>query len=109
MVQIHSGIELRHDIRLGRHGTPMAIITGGRTLGIAPKANLFLIKAKGSFILKPGDPFKTLGYQFPAIEHVLTNLRHIINSKRAEDSDAKSVVQMSWGKSCYCVCICYTL
>jgi subtilisin family serine protease len=58
---------LDEDVKKGSHGTKMAIIAAGKDIGVAPNANLYLVKAKGSYL---NDGWMTFGY----IQHIKLGL-----------------------------------
>ncbi|KAK7183332.1 uncharacterized protein CC84DRAFT_1218950 [Paraphaeosphaeria sporulosa] len=103
MKRVHNDVSLKEDVKLGHHGTKMAIVTAGKTLGISPKANLVLFKAKGSWVPSTGAKFQTVSYQYQALDYALDNIRAMIMRKRIDDAERpvdqheRSVVQMSWG------------
>jgi hypothetical protein len=91
---------LDEDITRGLHGTKMAIVAAGKKQGIAPNANLYLIKAKGSWLKDangPADNFAIYAYQIQAVAFALTKVRSEIQRKINTDPSARSVINMSWG------------
>jgi subtilisin family serine protease len=104
-----NAVILDEDIRRGTHGTKMAIIAAGKKVGVAPNANLYLVKAKGAWARDANDPtddFLIYRYQIQAVDLALDRVRSEIQARLNTDSNAKSVVNMSWGKSTsYSVCI----
>lgn len=92
---------LDEDVTRGSHGTKMAIIAAGRIHGVAPSANLHLIKAKRTYLTDANDAadnFKIYVYQIAAVDQALTRIRSEIQARLNVDSAAKSVINMSWGK-----------
>ncbi|KAI8942389.1 hypothetical protein NX059_000463 [Plenodomus lindquistii] len=85
------------NIGLGDHGTMMAGLAGGRDTGMAPNADLYLIKTKGHYRHQTGDRLGTTGYTYFGLRDVLNVVRRDIRSRLAANPDAKSVVNMSWG------------
>jgi hypothetical protein len=86
----------------GGHGTKMAIVAAGRTHGIAPNANLFLLKIKGQYNLGKTDPpsqDKTYVLQIRALTRAFQEIRLHVNRRVTADANAKSVINMSWGES----------
>jgi hypothetical protein len=85
------------------HGTKMATIAAGKTHGIAPNANLYLLKTKGQWNRLSPDvlpvPDMTYAIQPKALTQVLGEIRRHIRRRLETDATAKSVINMSWGKS----------
>jgi hypothetical protein len=92
---------LNEDITIGAHGTKMATIAAGKVEGVAPNANLHLIKAKGSYLKDASDPdnFTPYAYQPSAIALALTKIRADVQRRLNADPNAKSVINMSFGMS----------
>lgn len=85
------------------HGTKMAAIAGGRINGVAPRANLYLMKIKGHY--NNGDkprpdrnPIKSARIFPRALAAVFDEIRRDVLARRLLDPRAKSVINMSWGK-----------
>lgn len=76
----------------GDHGTMMAILAGGKTLGIAPKSGLYLLKASADV---KGADGKVKSFFSPASIKDVTD--KIISNIRANPS-RKAVVSVSEGK-----------
>jgi hypothetical protein len=83
------------------HGTKMATIAAGKTHGIAPNANLYLLKTKGQWNTgkSEGEADKNASLQPKALSKVMQKIREHIQDRLDADKDAKSVINMSWGKS----------
>lgn len=76
----------------------MATIAAGNIYGIAPNADLHLVRTKGQ--IRTGG--KENGYwRSPALNYLSTLhfIDHIIGHINARGESAKSVVNMSWGRS----------
>ncbi|KAF1963807.1 subtilisin-like protein [Byssothecium circinans] len=97
--KVHKAAIVRdEDITLGFHGTKMATIAAGKQLGVAPNADLFLIKSKGSWAKSAtATESINIGYQAPGMSRVLLHVRSLIQSRLNADASAKSVINMSWG------------
>jgi subtilisin family serine protease len=99
---------LDEDVNKGSHGTKMAIIAAGKDSGVAPNANLYLVKAKGSYLNDadgPVDDFRIYpAYQVGAVRFALNHIRSVIQAKLNANSNEKSVINMSWGKSSLASC-----
>lgn len=87
------------------HGTKMASIAAGKRTGIAPNADLFLVKAKGNYNFEEqneqGETVRSkdraLVIQPAALQDILDTIREHIVQRLRSDPDTKSVVNMSWG------------
>ncbi|KAF1828008.1 subtilisin-like protein [Decorospora gaudefroyi] len=85
----------------GFHGTIMACLAGGAQIGVAPKANLYLFKVKGSYrnSNRP-DPIishhthRSVTYW---IRHVKEHIDQRERARPAGGPPLKSVINMSWG------------
>jgi hypothetical protein len=82
------------------HGTRMAIVAAGKTWGIAPNANLHLLKIRGEWNrgttgILPNEVYAT---QRKALEVAFDEIQGHVEDRLALDSSAKSVINMSWGK-----------
>jgi hypothetical protein len=86
----------------------MAVIAGGKVHGVAPNANLFLVKYKGQF--NRGNPRNDVNNLNPgkelnhsvlpgAVARCLNIVRQDIARRLQTDPMAKSVINMSWGKT----------
>ncbi|KAL5392849.1 hypothetical protein DPSP01_000545 [Paraphaeosphaeria sporulosa] len=83
----------------GTHGTMMAIIAAGKTLGIAPKANLYLAKTKNKYRNSSNRDYIHNGKVTPqALAYILTKIRDHIRARRLQNPNARSVINMSWGQ-----------
>ncbi|KAL1597255.1 hypothetical protein SLS60_008839 [Paraconiothyrium brasiliense] len=58
----------------GLHGTKMAIIVAGAVNGVARRADLYLVKAKGQYRKEPTSSVVNMGYTAPAISTALFEL-----------------------------------
>ncbi|KAH7073921.1 peptidase S8/S53 domain-containing protein [Paraphoma chrysanthemicola] len=81
------------------HGTKMATIAAGKGYGVAPKADLYLLKRngewnKGTESNKPDENYAT---QPPALAAVFDTIESHVRSRLRANSRAKSVINMSWG------------
>lgn len=66
--------------------------------GVAPNANLHLLKMKGQFNSGgPGAPDKTYALQVRSILSVFNEVRRHVNARLGTDPESKSVINMSWG------------
>ncbi|KAF2272251.1 uncharacterized protein EI97DRAFT_470584 [Westerdykella ornata] len=91
---------LPEDIRgVSGHGTKMASIAAGKTIGVAPNADLYLLKTKGAFNRgdAPDRPDTALGAQAVAMLGCLNRIQFHVENRLKVDKDAKSVVNMSFG------------
>lgn len=81
----------------------MATVAAGKVHGIAPNAHLHLLKMKGDYNKGPrnGRPMddSTYAVQPKALNKVLNEVRRHVSNNLARNSNAKSVVNMSWGIS----------
>jgi hypothetical protein len=89
--------------QLGRgdgHGTKMATIAGGKAHGIAPNANLYLLKIKGQWNKGSGLPEdeKNGSVQPKALVKTFGVIRNHVRNRLATNANARSVINMSWGK-----------
>lgn len=77
----------------------MATIAAGRERGISPNADLCLVKIKNT-IRHKFDPqlSHTLPITVQAAVWFLNEVREHIDRRMRQDSAAKSVINMSWGK-----------
>ncbi|KAF2445923.1 hypothetical protein P171DRAFT_276181 [Karstenula rhodostoma CBS 690.94] len=82
----------------GDHGTKMAIIAAGAVNGVARRANLYLMKAKGQYQREVGSDIVNLGYTVPAIQTTLDEIKRHIEERKRSNPNAKSVLSWSWGK-----------
>jgi len=78
----------------------MAIVAAGRFQGVASNANLHLSKTKGQWNTGSGQPEddRNVGIRPAALNRIFINLRSHIGRRIADDFNAKSVINMSWGK-----------
>ncbi|KAF2789529.1 subtilisin-like protein, partial [Melanomma pulvis-pyrius CBS 109.77] len=104
-------IVFNEDIGRSTHGTKMATIAGGKIHGIAPNADLFLVKTTGNFNRGPSteqeEREEREGTRFiedsnhplqpGALEDSLNAVRDHILERLKVNPDAKSVINMSWG------------
>jgi subtilisin family serine protease len=96
------------------HGTKMATIAAGKTLGVAPNANLYLMKTKGQWnrASSTSSPVSdmTLSLQNRALRRIFAEIREHVRQRLEKSNTAKSVINMSWGKIIYVYFIpCYSL
>jgi hypothetical protein len=79
----------------------MSVLAGGKTYGIAPNGDLFLVKTKtgirDEFFDETGGIFM-VGLQPGAVHWALERVKGHINNRLRADAEAKSVINMSWGK-----------
>jgi hypothetical protein len=82
------------------HGTKMATIAAGKTHGVAPNANLYLLKTKGQWNTGrlPREDDKNVGLRPKAFVVVLEKIRNHVETRLTTDKNAKSVINMSWGR-----------
>lgn len=77
----------------------MASIAAGKRIGVAPNADLYLLKPKGLYNTGAvGDKDRDYGYTAQAIDAVLTEIRLDILQRTANDPECKSVINISFGK-----------
>jgi hypothetical protein len=86
------------------HGTKMAVIAGGKRSGVSPDANLFLVKTKGHYNRGNGEPDRAYAHRPEAAYVCLNRVREHIQNRINQDPDAKSVINLSWGKL-YATCL----
>jgi len=77
----------------------MASLAGGRDHGIAPNADLFLVKAKGAVRKNDGIGIATTAYNYESINWFLNGVEASIQARVGKDPAAKSVVSLSSGKN----------
>jgi len=82
----------------------MATIAAGKQNGIAPKADLFLLKTKGQWnrpdsTSQPAVTEKNYAVQPLALLKALNTIRLDVETRLEEDKTAKSVVNLSSGMS----------
>ncbi len=83
----------------GKHGTMMATIAGGKNYGIAPNADLYLLKTKNQYRSTGEERFtKHAGIQPAAIQDIFREIEANISSRLRNVPTAKSVISMSWGE-----------
>jgi hypothetical protein len=81
------------------HGTKMAIIAGGITNGVAPRANLYLMKIKGQWNSGISPAPNKNGRILPrALNTVFDEIRRHVGQRRQANPRAKSVINLSGGK-----------
>lgn len=87
------------------HGTLMAVIAAGREHGVAPNADLYLVRTKGRYNrdstdeTDPGAQDRSWPLQAIAVNSALDHVRNDIESRLSANPSAKSVVNMSWGEN----------
>lgn len=81
-----------HESRNIGHGTSTASLAIGRTYGIAPKANPYLIKIASSIIMHGGR--RQTAYEARASEDAL---QHVIRIVKERNLQGKAVVNHSFG------------
>jgi subtilisin family serine protease len=91
------------DAQIGRgdgHGTKMATIAGGKIHGVAPNANLYLLKVKGQWNKGSGSDAdeKSGSVQPKALMTTFGVIRDHVRDRLIADAETKSVINMSWGK-----------
>lgn len=96
------------------HGTKMASIAGGKSFGVVPNADLFLVKYKGHYNKGPTRGLNNqdipsndaaLKVQPVALFFCLGKIRGHIEKRLKIDPNAKSVINMSWGKTQHPQCL----
>lgn len=79
----------------------MSVIAAGKTYGIAPNADLFLVKIKNCYLdglWEDNRLSHTAGVQPAALDWVLRRVRDHIEGRLRQDPNTKSVINMSWGE-----------
>jgi hypothetical protein len=76
----------------------MARLAAGRNLGVAPNADLYLIKTKGQYTRKDGR-VGTTTFNPLSMQHFLNAVTENIEGKLPEQPGDKIVINMSWGKT----------
>jgi hypothetical protein len=82
------------------HGTKMATIAAGKLNGIAPNADLYLMKIKGQWNSGriPHEPDKSVKIHAAALVEAFDETKRDVQARLALNKNAKSVINMSWGK-----------
>jgi hypothetical protein len=82
------------------HGTKMATIAAGKLNGIAPNADLYLMKIKGQWNSgrTPHEPDKSVKIHAAALGEALEEIKRDVHARLDVNKNAKSVINMSWGK-----------
>ncbi|KAF2878051.1 peptidase S8/S53 domain-containing protein [Massariosphaeria phaeospora] len=85
----------------GEHGTMMAVIAGGKILGIAPNTDLYLVKTKNRY-RNSQFAFNGMVHTGPvtpgALQWVLNTVQDHILQRLDKNDRARSVINMSWGR-----------
>ncbi|USP82274.1 subtilisin-like protein [Curvularia clavata] len=83
------------------HGTIMASLAGGAITGVAPRADLHLVKVKGEYYHNSGGGKSTSFHTVQSIQYFTEHIKsHIFQRKRARrngDPELRSVINMSSG------------
>jgi hypothetical protein len=81
------------------HGTKMATVAAGKLDGIAPNANLYLIKIQGQWNSgrTPPEADKSGKIQPKALGIAFDEIRRHVAARRSADPGTKSVINISWG------------
>jgi hypothetical protein len=83
----------------------MAILAGGVNTGVAPKADLYLLKVKGNYhhtdnLENHSKSFHTVRSCQYWSNHVQNHIEERKNARRQNGGpEVKSVINMSWGKN----------
>lgn len=80
----------------------MAIIAAGKTLGIAPNANLYLAKTKNMYkdsYFDDNGRTHMGSVQPKALDYVIQYIKRDVTRRLTANPAARSVVNMSWGKT----------
>jgi hypothetical protein len=75
----------------------MAAIAGGRLHGVAPNADMFLMKTKTHYHHTYGSGTSSTSLTYPALDYSLNVVEQHINDRLAQDPKSKSVINMSFG------------
>ncbi|KAI4941965.1 hypothetical protein J4E91_010515 [Alternaria rosae] len=82
----------------GEHGTMMATIAAGKIHGVAPNADLYLVKTKGQIKDKTNPQvLRHSPLNYNAALFFLNAVKSHIKARLAKDQNAKSVINLSWG------------
>jgi hypothetical protein len=76
----------------------MAALAGGRLNGVAPNADLFLVKTKGQWRNNSGRQMNS-HHTYDSIRTFLAKVEDHINSRRDENPQPKFVINWSGGKT----------
>jgi subtilisin family serine protease len=111
--QIHrpnAFVETAHIGGVSGHGTKMATIAAGKIHGVAPNANLYLMKILGQWNLGTSTtrPNQNYAVQPKALLKVLDEIQQHVESRLGSNQDAKSVINMSWGMYFPVICLQYS-
>lgn len=82
------------------HGTGVASAAAGLEYGVAPRANLHLIKGKGSFFNDRGEgqtSHVAAGYTHQALERAFGNIQAHYFGQRTNNGVTRAVINFSWG------------
>lgn len=82
------------------HGTGVASAAGGLEYGVTPRANLHLIKGKGSFCQPRGEGLTShvaAGYTHQAIERAFGHIQGHYFGLRTNNGVTRAVINLSWG------------
>jgi hypothetical protein len=75
----------------------MSVLAAGKTYGIAPNANLFLVKTKAGYRKHNGE-LGMAGVQPIALHWIFRTVKVHIEARLGRNENARSVINMSWGK-----------
>jgi len=77
----------------------MATIAAGKIHGVAPNADLYLVKTKGQIKDKTNPRIlRHSPLNYNAALFFLNAVKSHIKTRLAKDKNAKSVINLSWGK-----------
>ncbi len=79
----------------------MASLAGGRVTGVAPNADLFLVKTKAQFRRGAGDGMSNGPITYSAMSFFLNGIMEHIDGKLKKNPNAKSVINLSGGRSSF--------
>ena len=84
------------------HGTAVASIAGGVTLGVASKADLVLIKFRNTFLAPSGNRVYP-GMNEATIQYSWSYIINDVLQKRINGYTGKSIINMSYGKTDFAI------
>lgn len=83
------------------HGTKMATVAAGKLNGIAPNADLYLMKIQGQWNsgrTAPSDKDKAGKIHARALVTVFDEIQRDVIARLDANKDTKSVINISWGE-----------
>jgi hypothetical protein len=75
----------------------MTRLAAGRLNGVAPNADLYLVKFKGQYMTNAGEP-KNSVHNYLSLEWFVGKIENHIETRRNENPNAKFVINWSGGK-----------